>query len=277
MTKVEKHRFGGYMGPMLRKVDRSKYPELDAYSREDIWRDIGPGGLYLVSRLAVALDLRPNAWVLDLGCGAAESSLYLAEHYQARVVAADLWTDPGDNAIKIAIRGQRGNVLPMRLDASQPMPFAREFFDAILCVNNLNFYGTDLAVVDRIAGHLKVGGVFCSGGECLSEEFTPEQIANPPEVYAFAEEVWRDDFLTSHSPGWWAAHIARSSVLELVSCEEVEDGPRYYEEQALLSEPHGYFGMSPQQARALEIRQIEYGREHRPYMTVYQLVARRKA
>jgi hypothetical protein len=61
-----------------------------------------------------------------------------------------------------------------------------------------------------------------------------------------------------------------------VSCVEVEDGPRFYEEQALLSEPEGYFGLSPQQARALEIRQIEYGRQHRPYMTLYQLVARRR-
>jgi cyclopropane fatty-acyl-phospholipid synthase-like methyltransferase len=265
------------MEARLRTVDRSKYPELSAYSREDIWRNIGPGGLYLVSRLAKALELQPGAWVLDLGCGKAESSLYLAERYQARVVAADLWTDPADNARKTASRGQRGNVLPLRLDASQPLPFAEGYFDAILCVNNLNFYGTDLAVIDRIASHLKVGGVFCSGGECLNQEFTPEQIADPPEVYSFAQEVWRDDFLTSHSPAWWADHVARSGLLELVSCEEVEDGRRYYEEQALLSEPHGYFGMSPQEARALEIRQIEYGRANRPYMTVYQLVARRRA
>ena len=214
--------------------------------------------------------------MLDLGCGAAESSLYLAEHYQVKVIAADLWTDPRDNAGRIARRGHRPNVIPMRLDASQPLPFAQEYFDAILCINNLSFYGTDLAVVDRIAGHLKRGGVFCSGGECLNQEFTTEQMTNPPQVYAFHEAVWRDDFVTSHSPGWWADHISRSSVLELVSCEEVEDGTRYYEEQALLSEPEGYFGLSPQEARALEIRQIEYGRVHRPYMTVYHLVARRK-
>ena len=26
-------------------------------------------------------------------------------------------------------------------------------------------------------------GVICAGGECLNQEFTPEQIAHPPEVY----------------------------------------------------------------------------------------------
>jgi SAM-dependent methyltransferase len=260
----------------LREVDRSKYPELNKVTKDDIWRDTGPGGLYLVSLLAKELSLRPNSLVLDLGCGSAESSLYLADNFQAKVVAADLWRDPAGNARKIETRGHRGDVIPLRLDTSKPLPFAEEYFDAILCVNNLNFYGTDIAVIDRIAGHLKKGGAFCSGGECLNEEFTPEQVADPPAVYNFAQPVWQDDFLTSHSPGWWADHIARSDVLQLVSCKELEDGQRFYEEQALLTEPEGYFGLSAQQARELEIRQIEYGRENRPYMTVYQLVAKRK-
>jgi SAM-dependent methyltransferase len=260
---------------ILREVDKSKYPALSNYSKNEIWRDIGPGGLYLVSLLAQELDLRPGSVILDLGCGAAESSLYLADNFEVKVVAADL-ADPTGNARKIEERGHRGDIIPIQLDASKPLPFAETYFDAILCINNLNFYGTDIAVVDQIARHLKPGGVFCSGGECLNEEFTPEQIADPPDVYNFAEPVWEDDFLTSHSPAWWADHIARSAILQLISCKELEDGPRYYEEQALLSEPTGYFGLDAQQARALEIRQIEYGRENRPYMTIYQLVARRK-
>jgi SAM-dependent methyltransferase len=260
----------------LREVDRSEYPELNGYTKDDIWRDIGPGGLYLVSLLAKQLSLRPNALVLELGCGAAESSLYLAEKFKVKVIAADLWRDPTDTARRIESRGHRGNIIPLKLDVSKPMPFAEEYFDAILCVNNLNFYGTDISVIDRIARHLKKGGGFCSGGECLNEEFTPEQIENPPDVYNFAEPVWTDDFLTSHSPGWWADHIAHSKELQLVACKELEDGQRFYEEQALLTEPEGYFGLNAQQARELEIQQIEYGREHRPYMTVYQLVAKRK-
>lgn len=260
----------------LREVDKSKYPELSNYTKDDIWRNIGPGGLYLVSLLAKDMSLRPDSLVLDLGCGYAESSLYLADKFKAKVIAADLWADPADTARRVESRGHRGNVIPLRLDASEPLPFAEEYFDAILCVNNLNFYGTDIAIVDRIARHLKKDGVFCSGGECLNEEFTPEQIANPPDVYNFAKPVWEDDFLTSHSPGWWADHIARSEGLQLVLCKELEDGQRFYEEQALLTEPEGYFGLSAQQARELEIRQIEYGRENRPYMTVYQLVAKRK-
>jgi hypothetical protein len=43
----------------LRDVDRSKYPALSDYNKEEIWRDIGPGGLYLVSLAAQALKSRP--------------------------------------------------------------------------------------------------------------------------------------------------------------------------------------------------------------------------
>ena len=260
----------------LREVDKSKYPALIKYSKAEIWRDIGPGGLYLVSLLADELGLRPGSWVLDLGCGTAESSIYLAANHKVNVVAVDLWNDPAFNARKIEIRGQRGSIIPLKLDASKPLPFADSYFDAILIINNLNFYGTDIAVIDQITRHLKPGGVFCSGGECLSEEFTSDQIANPPEEYNFSRQVWEDDFLTSHSPSWWADHIACSNELQLLSCQEVVDGQRFYEEQALLTEPEGYLGLSAEQARALEIRQIEYGRENRPYMTVYKLVAKRK-
>ena len=169
-------------------------------------------------------------------------------------------------------------VAPMAspLDASQRLPFPEAYFDAILCANSLNFYGTDLAVVDRLARYLKRSGVFCSGGECLSREFTPEQIADPPAVYSFAEPVWAEDFMTLHSPDWWAEHLGGSKELQLVSCRELEDGRVFYEEQALVSEPEGYFGLSAQEARELEIRQIEYGREQGPAMTIHLLVARRR-
>ena len=261
----------------LREVDKSKYPELDNYTKDDIWKDIGPGGLYLVSLLAKELSLHPKSLVLDLGCGNTESSLFLAHNYKVKVIAVDLWRDPSDNAVRIESRGHRDNIIPMRFDAAKPLPFAEEYFDAILCINNFNFYGTNITVVDRIARHLKKDGLFCSGGECLNEEFTPDQIANPPDVYNFAKPVWEEDFLTSHSPGWWADHLEQSKELELVSCKELEDGQRFYEEQALLSEPEGYFGLDAQRARELEIRQIEYGRENKPYMTVYQLVAKRRS
>lgn len=73
--------------------------------------------------------------------------------------------------------------------------------------------------------------------------------SRPARSYNFSEVVWREDFLTCHSPGWWAEHVARSEELDLVSCAELEDGRRFFEEQALLTEPEGYLGLEPQRAR----------------------------
>jgi transposase len=38
--------------------------------------------------------LRPGALVLDLGCGSAEASMHIAGTYNAKVIAAHLWTNP---------------------------------------------------------------------------------------------------------------------------------------------------------------------------------------
>ncbi len=262
----------------LRKIDKTKYPELKNYSKKDIWRDIGPGGLYLVSLLAKELKVKKDSLVLDLGCGMVESSIYLVENYKCYVIATDLWNNPSKIAEKIAKRNCRNKIIPLKLDASKNLPFAENYFDAIICINNLNFYGTDLRVIEQIMKHLKSGGIFCSGGECLNDEFTPEQIKNPPDVYDFAKDVWENDFLTSHSPSWWGQHVAQVDNLEVITSEEIEDGPRYYEEQALIADLDDYsmWGLSPEQGRELEVRQILFGRENRPYMTNYRLVARKK-
>lgn len=262
----------------LREIDKTKYPELKNYKKEDIWRDIGPGGLYLVSLLGKELQLKNNSLVLDLGCGMAESSIYLAENYNVYIIAVDLWNNPTKIAEKIEKRNCKNKIIPLKLDASKNLPFAENYFDAIICINNLNFYATDLTVIKQIIKHLKNGGIFCSGGECLNEEFTPEQIKNPPDVYNFAKDVWENDFLTSHSPLWWGKHIAKVDNLELIKSEEIVDGPRFYEEQALLAKLTNYsiWGLTPEQGRELEIKQIFFGRKNRQYMTNYKLVTRKK-
>ena len=78
----------------LKQVDRSSYPELERYSRGDIYRDIqGEGGLFLASDMARALELRPGMNVLDLACGTGETSVFLARNYGVNVFAVDKLLD----------------------------------------------------------------------------------------------------------------------------------------------------------------------------------------
>ncbi len=120
--------------------DRTAYPELDGYSRNDMYRDFfGGGGLYLVARMLRALDLQPGQKVLDLGCGKGESSVYMVKHCGVQVKALDLWTSAEWLSQKFAERGVAGQISAIQMDATHPLPYADNEFDAIFCMNSFNF------------------------------------------------------------------------------------------------------------------------------------------
>jgi SAM-dependent methyltransferase len=59
--------------------DRSQYPELDGYTRDELYKDCsGGGGLYLATRMVRTMRLRAGDIVLDLGCGKGAAALFLA-------------------------------------------------------------------------------------------------------------------------------------------------------------------------------------------------------
>jgi len=225
--------------------------------------------------MARLLDLEKGELVLDLGCGKGETSIFLKKHHGVNIIAADLWTRADYLHKKFCERGY-GSIIPLNLDASKPLPFAEDYFDAVFCMNALSFFGGKVETLTRLSSHLKKEGVFCVGGETLSEEFTAEQLENPPDVYNFAERVWEEDFLKLHSPRWWNRLFSEVEGLEVLSCGELPDGRIMYEDQIQHFQSEGYLGLDSKQAYELELLQIKYGRAHRPYMTIFTLAAQKK-
>src|SRR5580765_3541527 len=81
---------------------------LPAYPRSAGWDPrwmldgaMGPNPVWLAEAIAPALVLAPGMRVLDLGCGRAASSIFLAAEYGVRVWAADLWIDAAENLGRI--------------------------------------------------------------------------------------------------------------------------------------------------------------------------------
>ncbi len=259
--------------------DRGRYPELDGYTRDQCYEDFfGGGGLYLAVEMLRTLRLKPNDIVLDLGCGKGATSVFLAKQYGVQVIALDLWTSAKFLNEKFETLGYADRIYGMQKDAAEPLPFPENYFDAIFCMNSFNFYGGSVEYLEHILKHLKPGGQLCIGSEVLSHEFTEQQLADPPEVYAFRlpppneqVNVFEDDFKKQHTPAWWKNLFETSGLLAVESCHELDDAAVLYEDLVLYNVEHR---LDPEDVD-ISIRQIEWGREHRPRKSLFTLTARK--
>ena len=263
----------------FRAPDLRHYPELQGYSRDECYQDFfGGGGLYLAVHMMRTLRLKPGDTVLDLGCGKGETSIFLAKHYGVDVVALDLWTSAEFLCEKFKARGFDDHISAIQMDATQPLPFPENHFDAIFCVNSFNFYGGSVKYLQHLLKHLNPGGQICIGSEALTTEFTQEQMENPPDVYSFKlpapnehVNVFEDDFKKQHTPGWWRDLFQSSGMLQVEYCAEMEDADVIYEE--LVRYEHEY-DIDPFDVQIC-LDQIEWGRSYQPRKTLFVLTASR--
>ncbi len=263
-----------------RSPDRADYPELDGYTRDEIYEDcMGGGALYLAARMARTMRLNPGDLVLDLGCGKGTTSIFLVRHFGVRVIAVDLWIDATFLDRKFSARGYQDRIVPLQLDVTERLPFADETFDAIFCMNSLSFYGGSVGFLQHLLKHLRRGCQFVMGMETFNAEFSMEERQNPPAVFNYnlpppdeQINVWEDDFSKMHSPPWWEKLFRDSGLLGVESCDELEDAEVLYEDLVKYQIEHD---LDPAEIR-VSIQQIEYGRSHRPAKTLFVLAAVRR-
>jgi cyclopropane fatty-acyl-phospholipid synthase-like methyltransferase len=122
----------------------ARFPRSAKYNSEWIIASISgaANALWLSEWLAAALYLRPGMRVLDLGCGRAASSIFLHREFGVQVWATDLWFSASENMERIRDAGVEDGVFPIHADA-RLLPFAAEFFDAIVCIDCFSYFGTD--------------------------------------------------------------------------------------------------------------------------------------
>jgi SAM-dependent methyltransferase len=239
----------------------------------------GGGGLYLVAHMLRSLRLQPGNLVLDLGCGKGAASVYLVKHFGGQVVALDLWTPVDYLDKKSTDLGYRDRILPIQMDVTQALPFPENYFDAIFCMNSFNFYGGSPGFLDHLLKHLKSGGQLCLGSEVLSTEFTTEQIANPPYVYAFNlpppnehVNVFTGDFQKQHTPGWWRDLFESSGLLEVETCYALDDADVLYEELVRFEYENNIDPFDVQ----ICLDQIAWGRVNQPRKSLFVLTAHKR-
>src|SRR5579859_2117031 len=94
------------------------YPRSAAYDPDWMLENLmGPNAAWLAEALSQAMDLRPGMRVLDMGCGRAISSIFLAKELGLQVWATDLWIGASDNWERIRAAGLQDRVFPIHAEA----------------------------------------------------------------------------------------------------------------------------------------------------------------
>jgi ubiquinone/menaquinone biosynthesis C-methylase UbiE len=211
------------MKPHLKRLLLSKrFPRASRYHPEWVVANAsgGANALWLVEWLADALRLRRGMRVLDLGCGRASSSIFLRREFGVQVWATDLWISASENFQRIRDAGLDDGVFPLHSDA-RSLPFAGEFFDAIVCVDSFPYFGTDDLYLNYLAHFVKPGGQVGIVGASPINEFKgaiPEHL----------RKVWTQDFWALHSASWWRQHWERTGIMDIERADSMPDGWRFW-------------------------------------------------
>ena len=204
--------------PSDERLVSEQFPRASQYHPEWVLANAsgGANSLWLTEWLATALDLRPGMRVLDLGCGRASSSIFLRREFGVQVWATDLWFSAAENIQRIRDAGVEDGVFPLHADA-RSLPFAPDFFDAIVCIDSFPYFGSDDLYLNYLAQFVKPGGPIGIAGAGLVREIEGEV---PEHLRAW----WTQDLWAFHSAAWWRRHWERTGIVEVELAETMPDG-----------------------------------------------------
>lgn len=133
---------------------------------------MGPNPVWLAEALTNVLPLKPSTRVLDMGCGAALSSIFLAKEFGVEVWATDLWVTVDDNHRRIVEAGVQDLVHPVHAEA-HALPSDEDFFDALVAFDSYHYFGTDDLYIGYYSRFVKPGGLIGFVQPGFPEELDP--------------------------------------------------------------------------------------------------------
>ncbi|MEM7271530.1 MAG: methyltransferase domain-containing protein [Actinomycetota bacterium] len=202
---------------MSNPLEHDRYRRSNRY--DPAWvieNQMGPNALWLTESLTEVLPLEEGMKVLDLGCGRAMSSIFLAREFGATVTAADLWIEASDNQARIEEAGVADLVQAVNAEA-HTLPFARGSFDAIVSLDAYQYFGTADLYLGQLVEFLKPGGRL----GIVVPSLTSELGEAVPETLA---PYWEWDFCCFHTPAWWRHHWTKTGKVEVEHVDVVDNG-----------------------------------------------------
>lgn len=177
---------------------------------------MGPNPVWQAEALTEVMALDAGMRVLDMGCGTALTSIFLAKEFGVEVWATDLWVKPEDNLRRVVEAGAQDRVHPIHA-AAHALPFAEGFFDALVSLGAYHYFGTDDLYLGYYAGFVKPGGQIGIVSPGLADEY---DTLPPPHL----EPYWKWDFCAFHSPAWWRRHWTKCGWVTVEVADRLPDG-----------------------------------------------------
>ena len=178
---------------------------------------MGPNPLKLVEELLLDHNISDSATVMDLGSGNGLTSVFLVKEYGFKVFPTDLWSDPTENKKFFDEMGLSGDeIIPIKADAND-LPFAHEFFNAIICADSYNYFGRDINYLDdKLLPFVKKNGYIYIAIPGMKKDIH-NNISEELKLSWNSEQL---DYI--HDIDYWKKIISKSKNSEIVAIYEME-------------------------------------------------------
>jgi cyclopropane fatty-acyl-phospholipid synthase-like methyltransferase len=198
---------------------RERYPRSSQYDPEWVLESFmgSANVLWSTEALCEKLPLEPGMRVLDLACGTAHSSIFLAREFGVTVWAVDFFVDPTQNWKRIEETGLGDRVFPLRADARN-LPLPSRMFDVVTCLGSYKYFGTDDLYLRSLVRLLRNDGRI--GIVTAGVRVEMEQLAED------VSPVWKLQLEALHSPAWWRHHFQRGDLADVEVADLVPEGGR---------------------------------------------------
>jgi ubiquinone/menaquinone biosynthesis C-methylase UbiE len=198
-----------------------RFPRASKYHPEWVKANAsgGANALWLAEWLTEAVEIKPGMRVLDLGCGKASTSIFLANEFGCEVWASDLWFSATENHRRIKDAGLEGKVFPFHVDA-RSLPFPAEFFDLVVSLDAFYYFGCDPLYLNYLANFVKVGGRVAMAGTGLTRDI--DEL--PEHLRAWwTQDLWSVPSATGMRKLW-----GRTGIVEVETADVMPDGWKHW-------------------------------------------------
>ena len=234
-----------------------RFPRSNKYDADWLMSNyMGPNPLQLTEWLFEELELPKGARVLDLGCGKAVTSIFMAKEFGVRVWASDLWVPADENWKRVQEANLEDAVFPIQVEC-HALPFPAGFFDAIVSIDAYHFFGTDDLYLGYLSRFVRPGGtlgVVMPGLMRPIDGSPPKHLTEPQSNGA---PFWEDECISFHTKEWWRNLWELSNKVDVLLADTLEDGWRYWRDFAIAVDQAGKSPF-PSEAGALDKDAGEY-------------------